>query len=128
MRVLLDTHTLLWFAAGSPKLSVTALDLLEGEHSEAVLSVASLWEIAIKVSVGRLHLGGDYNAAMAVHLQKADAALLPISLSHCAVVAGLPYHHRDPFDRLIAAQALAERIPLLSADTAFDAYGVERIW
>jgi len=128
LRYLLDTHTLLWFAAGSSKLSVTALDLLESEYSEAVLSVVSLWEIAIKVSVGRLHFGRDYNAAMVVHLQMADAALLPISLNHCAVIAGLPYHHRDPFDRMIAAQALSERIPLLSADTAFDAYGVERIW
>lgn len=128
MRYLLDTHTLLWLATDSPRLSPTVIEIFQSPHSEALLSVASLWEIAIKVSMGRLDLGGDYATAMAYHLQKAQVELIAITFIHCTIAASLPFYYRDPFDRMLVAQALSEQIPLISADSTLGAYGIEQIW
>jgi PIN domain nuclease of toxin-antitoxin system len=102
--------------------------VIEDENNTVFLSMASVWEMAIKVSLGKLILSEPFDALIPSQLATNDIALLDINLSHTMQVATLPFHHRDPFDRLIAAQALAEDIPLISKDAIFDSYGVNRLW
>ena len=128
MRLLLDTHTCLWFLAGDSRLSTTTRAHIEDMRNERLLSIASLWEISIKMSLGKLLAGREFNGLFPQQLTNNAIDLLPIEVAHLARVAILPQHHRDPFDRLLIAQALAEKLPILSADPAFDAYGVHRIW
>lgn len=128
MRVLLDTHTFLWFLDDSPRLSATARALIEDANNEVFLSVGSLWEMAIKVSLGKLSLGQPFETLMPAQLTVNSIELLQITLDHTAKVVTLPFLHRDPFDRLLIAQALVEDISLIGVDTIFDAYGVRRLW
>ena len=128
MKVLLDTHTLIWFVENSPKLSTTASDLIADEGTERIVSIVGLWEIAIKHSLGRLALSLPLDEFIATHLPADKVSLLPISVPHILTFAQLPWHHRDPFDRLLVAQAITENIPIISADTALEAYAVQRIW
>ncbi|WP_437668785.1 type II toxin-antitoxin system VapC family toxin [Sorangium sp. So ce131] len=123
----MDTHVFLWFLANDPQLSVEAQRALEEPANELVMSAASPWEIAIKVSLGKLTIPGDIEVFINQHMMMNDIALLDISLRRVARVSSLPFHHRDPFDRLMIAQALVEDIPIVSQDVAFDAYGVKRI-
>src|SRR5262249_31699403 len=104
MKLLLDTHTFLWFIDDSPQLSVRAKSLLESDN-DLSLCVASLWEIAIKYSLDKLKLPTTYEIFISQQLTVNDIEILPISLSHLAVVSILPRHHRDPFDRMLIAQA-----------------------
>ncbi|WP_437310938.1 type II toxin-antitoxin system VapC family toxin [Sorangium sp. So ce388] len=127
MRLLVDTHAFLWFLANDPQLSPRAKSFLEEPTNELVLSVASPWEIAIKVSLGKLSIPGDVETFIKHHMAMNDIELLDIRLRHVARVSDLPFHHRDPFDRLMIAQALVEDIPILSQDVVFDAYGIKRI-
>ena len=127
MRLLLDTHAFLWFLSGDPSLSARARAAMEEPANDLLLSVASLWEIAIKVSLGKLTLPGDYESFLAAQLAENDIQLLGIGLAHMSRVVTLPFHHRDPFDRLLIAQAIAEQVPIVSQDRAFDAYPVNRI-
>ena len=92
------------------------------------MSAASLWELAIKVSIGKLALAQPYDIFIPQQLTDNAIEILPISLAHLSVVSTLPFHHRDPFDRLLIAQAMAEQLPIVSADTAFEAYSVKRLW
>lgn len=127
MRVLLDTHAFLWFLVGDPRLSIDVRLLLEKEETELVISAASVWEMAIKSSMGKLLLPlpvADYIATKV----RLGLLVLPIDWTHAAAVQELPWHHRDPFDRLIIAQAQIERLPLVSNDRMFRAYGVTLIW
>lgn len=128
MRLLLDTHTFLWFVMGSPSLSAGARGLIEDEANESFLSVASLWEMAIKVSIGKLTLEAPFDILIPQQLGLNGIELPNVTVEHAAIVARLPFHHRDPFDRLLSAQALAEQMPLVSFDTAFDAYSLTRLW
>jgi PIN domain nuclease of toxin-antitoxin system len=128
MRLLLDTHAFLWFIMGSSNLSPSARAMIEDEANESFLSVASLWEMAIKVSLGKLTLSAPFDALIPQQLASNGIELLGIQVAHASVVSALPFHHRDPFDRLIIAQAQVERMPIAGADTAFDAYGVQRLW
>jgi len=128
MNLLLDTHTFLWFIAGNDSLSQKARTLIEDESNRVYLSAASLWEIAIKVSLGKLALSEPFETFIPEQLDVNSVELLGISVSHASRVASLPFHHRDPFDRLLAAQALMEDIPIISADDVLDAYGVTRLW
>lgn len=128
MRLLLDTHTFLWFIGGSPNLGATARMLIEDASNQSFLSVASLWEMAIKVSIGKLSLGQPFEILFPRQLMLNGIDLMGIEIRHVAVVSELPFHHRDPFDRLLIAQAMVERMPIVSADLAFDAYPVERLW
>lgn len=127
MKLLLDTHAFLWFIDDSDELSSRGKSLLEAEN-ELFLSVASLWEIAIKLRLGKLSVSMPTEALMTEQLSANDIALLPIAVPHLLQVATLDLHHRDPFDRLIIAQAMAERMPIVSADPAFDSYPIERLW
>ena len=128
MRLLLDTHAFLWFVLGDRRLSGPARRQIEAQENERLLSIASLWEIAIKVSLGRLELSLSLPDLVARHVEGNAIGLLAIGVSHLDLVSKLPFLHKDPFDRLIAAQSLAEGVPLLSEDPAFDGYGVSRIW
>jgi PIN domain nuclease of toxin-antitoxin system len=127
MRLLLDTHAFLWFIDDNPRLSARAKTLLESD-ADILLSAASLWEMAIKVSLGRLTLAQPFDSFLPEQLTKNAVEILPITVAHLGAVAALPFHHRDPFDRLLIAQASVERAPVVSADAAFDAYAVQRIW
>jgi len=128
MRLLLDTHTLLWFLLEDSRLSTRAWDNIADPDASVFVSPASIWEIAIKISLGKYALPSPFISFWEEQLQANDFALLPISVPHTARVAVLPFHHRDPFDRLIIAQSLVEVIPVVSSDATFDDYGVKRIW
>jgi PIN domain nuclease of toxin-antitoxin system len=128
MRGLLDTHTFLWFIAGDPKLSAVARAFIEDEANAKILSIASPWEIAIKVSRHKLPLAEPFHVLIPREIAGNGFDLLPITLDHLAVLSTLPFHHTDPFDRLIIAQAIVEQIPVIGADPAFDAYPISRLW
>lgn len=128
MRVLLDTHTFLWFLLEDPQLSTTASDLIIDPTNDIEVSLATYWEIAIKISLGKYTLPEPYDIFMEREIATNDFRILPIEPKHTAVLTTLPFHHRDPFDRLLIAQAMAEAIPILSVDTVFDAYHVTRLW
>ena len=128
MRILLDTHTLLWFVDASPNLSDHARELIDDPANQKVLSIVSLWEIAIKHSLGRLALSLPLDQYTATHLTPSKVELLSIEISHILTCAQMPWHHRDPFDRILVAQAMTENIPIISVDTALDAYAVKRLW
>jgi PIN domain nuclease of toxin-antitoxin system len=127
-RALLDTHSFLWFVTANPKLSTTAERLISTGKNDLVLSVASTWEIAIKVSIGRLPIPQPLDTFIPEQLRINRIGLLPIELKHTLEVVRLHLHHRDPFDRLLISQAVLEGLPIVSADSAFDDYPVERIW
>lgn len=127
MRLLLDTHAFLWFIGDSPALSARAKSVLEAEN-ELFLSIGSLWEIAIKLRLGKLSLAMPAESLMTEHLIANSIETMPISVPHLIQLSTLPLHHRDPFDRLIIAQAIVERMPVVSADPAFDRYPIERMW
>ena len=126
--LLLDTHAFLWWVEDAPRLSMKAREQIADASRPCFVSVASCWEMAIKSSLGKLRLAlpvGDY---VSHHVAENSFRLLPITLEHAAFVEPLPFHHRDPFDRLLAAQAVCEGLLLVSADPSFDAYGVQRLW
>jgi PIN domain nuclease of toxin-antitoxin system len=128
MRILLDTHSFLWFIMGSPKLSSKAHDEIESQDNDRFLSVASLWEMVIKTSLGKLTLAEPFHLLIPRQLTLNGIERLSIEIGHLNVLLSLPFHHRDPFDRLLIAQALSEQMPIVSADSNFDAYGVQRLW
>lgn len=111
-----------------PSLSSTAVAAIQDGANTAYVSPASHWEIAIKISLGRYRLHIDFITFWEEGMRKSDFRILPIQIRHTAHMISLPFHHKDPFDRLLAAQSLADGLALVSADTAFDAYGVTRIW
>ena len=128
MKLLLDTHSLIWFFSGDPKLSNTARIYMEDVNHQKLISLATVWEMAIKQSKNKLTLALPLEDYIQQKLKIEDFELLPIHLNHLAIISTLPFHHNDPFDRLIIAQAMVEKIPILSRDLAFDSYGVKRIW
>jgi len=128
MKLLLDTHTLLWFIAGSATLSVSARSLIEDAANEKFVSIVSIWETAIKVSIGKMSLSAPFDVLFPHQLQINGFELLPVKVEHTSVITTLPFHHRDPFDRLLIAQAIKEKLTLVSADEIFDDYGMARLW
>jgi PIN domain nuclease of toxin-antitoxin system len=128
VRLLLDTHVLIWWVEGDPALSVRARRAIADGDNECLVSIASAWEIAIKASLGKLTIRTPFEREFGDMLAANRFSTLPIELAHVARVATLPFHHRDPFDRLLVAQALAERVPIVSADAVFRRYGVTRLW
>ncbi len=128
MRYLLDTHTLLWFLQDAPELPGNVADRIEADSAECLVSMASVWEMGIKISLGRLRVPYSLHPDLPRILQDSGMELKPIRCDHVQRVALLPFHHRDPFDRLLAAQALQDDLVLLGRDEAFDAYDVRRVW
>ena len=128
MRLLLDTHALLWWVADAPRLSRRARAAIAAPGNECLVSAATAWELAIKVSLGKLKVDGDLARFLGEQLAVNRFRSLPVEVSHAVRVARLPFHHRDPFDRLLAAQALEEGATVVSADAVFTRYGVKRVW
>lgn len=128
MNYLLDTHSLLWFLSGASELSNRARRIIESPDHEILVSVASLWEIAIKHNLGKLGLDKPFGEMFPQQLTINSFRTLAIGVSHCEKITELPFHHRDPFDRLLVAQGLTENLPIVSCDEELDAYGVERLW
>lgn len=127
MRLLLDSHALLWYFHDPRRLGVIAGDAIDSADNQPFISAASFWEIAIKAGLGKLRLAqplSDIRRDFIVH----GARVLDISADHAIAVEHLPPHHRDPFDRLLVVQALAEGLTIVSKDGVFDLYGVPRIW
>lgn len=111
-----------------PNLSAVAKALIEDMGNDRLLSVASPWEMAIKVSRNRLQISAPIDTFLRSQLAINSIRLLPIEIPHVAVLATLPFHHKDPFDRMLVSQALADRVPIVSVDATLDAYGVQRLW
>ena len=128
MRFLLDTHTFIWFVTDSPRLSDRAKQLIEDDYHEKLLSPASIWEMAIKHSTGKLNFATPFPQFIEQQIGLNSIDLLAIEISHINVVSTLAFHHRDPFDRLLISQAFVENIPTLSIDIAFDTYPIQRVW
>ena len=128
MIVLLDTHAALWFLAGDKRLSLEARKAIESEDNTRFLSDASLWEICIKQSTGKLRLAEPFETKLILALKRNDIDSKSIERSHLFNVAQLPFHHRDPFDRLLISTALIEDLPVVTNDPAYQHYPVEVIW
>jgi len=127
MRFLIDTHTFLWFIHDSPQLSANAKNLLESDN-DLWVSIASLWEIAIKVNISKLTLPNSYENFIPEQLALNDIEILPITMAHLAIYTTLPLHHRDPYDRLLIAQTITEKVSIISIDVTLDSYPISRIW
>ncbi|MGK5091008.1 type II toxin-antitoxin system VapC family toxin [Deltaproteobacteria bacterium TL4] len=127
MKVLLDTHAFLWFVNDDSRLSISAKNVMESDN-ELCLSMASLWEMGIKVSLGKLKLGDPFEAFIEEQLSHNKIQLLSIEKSHVIQLAQLPFHHRDPFDRMIIAQSIVTSLPVVTVDQHFHSYDVEVLW
>lgn len=128
MKLLLDTHALLWFYLGDARLSTAAAAWIIDPANEIWISPAVFWEIAIKVNLGKLVFAVPYQQLIDDAIGSNGFKILPIETRHTAIIASLPLHHRDPFDRMLIAQAIAEDAAIVSIDTAMDAYSVQRLW
>jgi len=130
VRLLLDTHSMYWYIEDDPQLSGRARTLIQDASNEILVSPESYWEIAIKISIGKWRLNRPYEEFIDIGLNQYGFQVLPILPTHTARLIGLPFPqgHRDPFDRLLVAQVLVEQIPIVSADSPLDAYGVTRLW
>lgn len=128
MGLLLDTHTYLWFVNADPRLSATAAERIGDPDERVLVSVVSAWEIIIKLSTGKLALNRPLKELWTESIALNQFDVLNVTADHVLALAPLPLHHRDPFDRLLIAQAIAEDHHIVSADSAFDAYPVCRIW
>ncbi|MCL4714722.1 MAG: type II toxin-antitoxin system VapC family toxin [Hyphomonadaceae bacterium] len=128
MRLLLDTHALIWWFEDDPRLSQRARAAIGATRSQVVVSTATAWECAIKVPTGKLPQAAALLASFRPLLAKAGFDLLDMSLEHILAAGALPRFHGDPFDRVLIAQALAEGMPLVSKDKELDRYGVKRLW
>ncbi len=128
MRLLLDTHALLWWVDDDPRLPAKSRKVIADASNDCFVSLASAWEMAIKSQLGKLTLASSVRQYFPSQLAANGFVQLDIAFRHVARVESLEFHHRDPFDRLIAAQALEEKLTLVSADAVFDGYGVKRIW
>ena len=126
-RYLLDTHTLLWYLELNPALSGKAKGIIESPDSDLFVSVVSFWEIAIKLSKGKLNVARSIEE-MERQLLQQEMEILLVSLQHVLPVQTLPFHHRDPFDRLLIAQAMTENLTLLSRDPKFAPYPINILW
>jgi PIN domain nuclease of toxin-antitoxin system len=128
LNLLLDTHALLYFLNDDPLLSKSAKAQIEDPNNHKFVSVATCWEIAIKASIKKLDLGEPASTFLPREIATNHFDLLAIELRHATFVETMPIHHRDPFDRLLIAQSVLEKIEIVSKDVQFDPYGVQRIW
>ena len=128
MKLLLDTHAFLWWIRDDESLGGKARKAIANEHNQCFLSIASCWEMAIKKSLGKLEVPEPVEGFVAEQLAANHFTLLAIDLRHVSRVSRLVFHHRDPFDRLLVAQAAEEGLVIASADPIFGKYGIERIW
>lgn len=127
MRYLLDTHALMWFLEGSPLIPPGLQNLLRDPAQQISVSLISFWEMAIKIQLGKLQLPESLEEMIA-HTTQVKIEIMGLEREHILKLETLPLHHRDPFDRILLAQCQVESMTLISRDTAFDAYGVSRLW
>lgn len=128
MQILIDTHAVLWFCLNDSQLSRTAQEVMTDNRNELFVSPASFWELAIKISQRKYSLPKPLDEFINTMLDEQDFNIVPISVAHVATVASLPFHHKDPFDRMLVSQSLVEKWAIVSNDAILDAYGVNRIW
>lgn len=128
MRLLLDTQAFLWFLLDDPQLSATARKLIIDPLNDIEISPATYWEIAIKISISKYSLPEPFEQFMEREIVSNQFRILHIEPRHTTPLTTLPFHHRDPFDRLLIAQAMVEQIPIVSSDSAMDAYPITRLW
>ncbi len=128
MKLLLDAHALIWAVDKPSQLGPQATAALQDPASELLLSAGTIWELSIKVGLQKLSLSAPFRDWMNKAIHDLAITVLPITVEHCHVQATLPHHHRDPFDRLLVAQAQVESVPVVSGDVVFDQYGIMRVW
>jgi PIN domain nuclease of toxin-antitoxin system len=128
VRLLLDTHVLLWTLEGDRRLPPRVRDLIDNVENEVYVSIASLWEAAIKIGNGKLRVPGQTIDYFIAHIETRQLTVLALTLAHIRIVQDLPRHHGDPFDRILIAQSQAEGIPLLSTDAEIRKYEVDLLW
>lgn len=128
MNLLLDTHAFLWFCSGDSRVSALAREQIELSSNQSVVSIASLWEIAIKVSLGKLQLHEPYESLIPKLIEENGFTLLDIKMHHVQALIHLPYHHRDPFDRLLISQALTDGYCIVTSDRTIHSYDVDTVW
>lgn len=128
MKLLLDTHALIWFLDDDPALSVAAKAAIEDPANQKLVSMATCWEMSIKAGLKKLTLAEPVGVFLAREVPANGFDFLDIAFVHATAVEGLPQHHKDPFDRMLIVQSQIEGVPIISIDTAFDPYGVTRIW
>ncbi|GCA91480.1 twitching motility protein PilT [Microcystis aeruginosa KW] len=128
MQLLLDTHSFIWWSINSEKLSLTGQDLLFDRNNRLFLSVASVWEMQIKLQLGKLQLNPSLQELIKNQITINNLEILSIDLAHIWTLATLIHYHKDPFDRLLISQSITEIMPILSVDEIFDRYPVQRIW
>ncbi|MCB9263104.1 MAG: type II toxin-antitoxin system VapC family toxin [Flavobacteriales bacterium] len=127
MNYLLDTHALIWFLNGDNQLPTKSKNIIKKLDNKCYVSIASIWEIAIKISLNKLYLNGGFGEIAKI-ITKYDFELLPITIEHIAGIIDLDFYHRDPFDRIIVAQGIIENIPIITKDENFEKYDVEVVW
>jgi PIN domain nuclease of toxin-antitoxin system len=128
MRLLVDAQCLIWAVDKPAKLTAAAVVALEDPANQLLIGAGTMWELSIKSGLGKLTLSSPFRQSMQQAITDLDLSVTHIALEHCERQASLPFHHRDPFDRLLAAQALVEGAQVVSADAIFDQYGVGRVW
>ena len=128
MNLLLDTHVFIWWSISPKHLSSQVEKLIADVDNALFLSLASIWEMQIKIQLGKLKLDLPLSDLIYSQKQVNKLKILPIELSHIWTLDGLPNHHKDPFDRILIAQAIAEKMPILSVDSIFDSYPIQRLW
>jgi PIN domain nuclease of toxin-antitoxin system len=128
MKELLDTHTFLWYVKGDLQLSSAAKELLEDNLTDKYISLASIWELAIKISLNKLKLTKKLGVFISEYIHVNNFYLLDIKIEHIDLLSDLPFHHKDPFDRLLISQSIIENLPIISKDSLFDFYNVKRYW
>ena len=127
MDILLDTQVILWAISGDKRLSPKGRNIFLDPENKLYFSVAGYWEIAIKVSIGKLRLSAQWPKIIQREVKRNFISILPVTIEHCNRIVELPFHHRDPFDRIMIAQALVEKLVLLSADSQVEKYEIEVI-
>src|SRR6185503_14862416 len=128
MRLLIDSHALIWYVDQDHLLSPSSSAAITDPSNDLLLSAGSIWEIGIKVGLGKLVLSQPYRLWMTQAILDLGIAVLPVTVEYSDVQAGLPRHHSDPFDPLLIAQAMVEQVPIVSGDPVIDAYGITRLW
>lgn len=127
MDLLLDTHTLIWFMNGDIQLPDKSVSLIKDLNTKCYVSIATIWEIAIKISLGKLDLNGGFEDISEL-MNRYEIELLPIAFEHIQTLLKLDFHHRDPFDRIIISQGIVENLVIVSKDANFSKYNVKIIW
>ena len=128
MKLLLDSHVLIWWSSSSEKLSKNVYDLIDDTNNTLLFSIASVWEMQIKLQLGKLNLNSNLPDLIDNQKRVNNLQILPIELNHIYALNNLPSHHKDPFDRLLIAQVIVEQIAIVSIDEVFNNYPIQRLW